>query len=102
MLNTVDNKVKDLINIDIQKCPSIIYATQYEQGFAKYLPFVLKKSTIVGRYLQSYKYFVKMPVIKESDAGLNPKKCVAFLLTKKPKKYITRGKTQNKKTFRGQ
>ena len=77
MLNTIDNKVKDLINIDIQKCPSIIYATQYEQGFAKYLPFVLQKSTIVGRYLQSYKYFVKMPVIKES-ARIFAKKYISF------------------------
>lgn len=77
MLNTVDNKVKDLINIDIQKCPSIIHATQYEQGFAKFVPFVLQKSTMVGRYLQSYKYYVKMPVIKES-ARIFAKKYISF------------------------
>jgi len=53
---TGTNKANDLVELDIKKCPQT-YAKQSERGYAKYTPFKMKKSTTVGTYLQSYKYF---------------------------------------------
>ena len=53
--------VKQLVALDITPCPSVSYATQKEQGYAKYTPFTVTTSTTIGAYVQSYKYFVRVP-----------------------------------------
>ncbi len=59
---TGTNKASGLVKLDIKKCPQT-YAKQSEKGYAKYTPFKMKKSTTVGTYLQSYKYF-KSPLFE--------------------------------------
>jgi len=61
---TGSNAAKDLIELDMEKCPSESYVKQYENGYAKYTPFELTKSSMVGTYLQSYKYFKSIPPLK--------------------------------------
>ena len=55
---------KDLIEIDIKKCPSKSYKKQFQNGYAKYTPFEITTSTTIGTYLQSYKYFKSIPPFK--------------------------------------
>ena len=55
---------KELIEIDIEKCPSESYEKQFENGYAIYTPFKLTKSITIGAYLQSYKYFKSIPPFK--------------------------------------
>jgi galactoside 2-L-fucosyltransferase 1/2 len=59
---TGTNKASNLVTLDVKKCPQT-YVKQSEKGYAKYTPFKIKKSTTVGTYLQSYKYF-KSPLFE--------------------------------------
>lgn len=54
------NKASNLVKLDVKKCPQS-YVKQSERGYAKYTPFKIKKSTMIGTYLQSYKYFKLTP-----------------------------------------
>ena len=63
---TASNKAEDLVDIDIQRCPAIDFATQTENGYAIYTPFGIKISTKVGSYLQSFKYTTEQ--FKVNDA----------------------------------
>jgi FkbM family methyltransferase len=57
-------KFSNLINVVIDRCPSDAFEKRNEQGYAKYAPFGMRKSTMIGTYLQSYKYFKSMPPFK--------------------------------------
>jgi galactoside 2-L-fucosyltransferase 1/2 len=58
------NMTADFVEFDLQKCPLRSYDKKYERGYAKYKHFRVTKSSIVGTFLQSYKYFKSIPPLK--------------------------------------